>query len=375
MRILILNWRDARNPDAGGFELLLQEIGSRWAKSGHEVSFFSSSFAGAPSNETIDGVNVHRRGNRYTVYPATISRLLTDRSDNYDVIFESINTIPFFAPLFSRIPVVGEIYSIENKSVLIQEMSLGMMPAAGAAYLLSSTIPSVYKKCEITTISNFAKDALVEEGFDSNKVHVASPGLSNSWIEIAKTREWIERPNNSIVYLGRLKKYKGVQDILHAIPLIRRRIPDIKLSIIGKGDYEPILRRMVESLGIQQNVDFSGFVSEREKARMLNEASLYVCTSRDEGGWTITAIEAMSMGVPVLVTKSQIDVINGGFTGRLLKNEEPSEIAQNAVTLLEDRILWPNSQRMPLNSARSSVGQYCIDYNGSSKEGFKVSRN
>ncbi len=118
----MLNWRDVKNPDAGGSEIYLQEIGSRWAKWGHEVSLLSASFAGAQSEEQIDGINVHRNGNKFTIYPSTIRQLLTRQiSTSYDVIFESINTIPFFAPLFSRLPVVGEIYSIENKSVLIHE--------------------------------------------------------------------------------------------------------------------------------------------------------------------------------------------------------------------------------------------------------------
>ncbi len=215
-----------------------------------------------------------------------------------------------------------------------------MIPITSMAYLLSSAIPSVYKRCEITTISNSAKSALVSEGFSPEKVHVAYPGLSNSWIDIVKSHRWIERPNNSIVYLGRLKRYKGVQDILQSIPLIKRRIPNIKLRIIGKGDFEPVLRQMVSSAGIDQNVEFCGYVTEENKARMLNEASLYVCTSSDEGGWTIAVVEAMSAGVPVLVTKSQIDVIDGGSTGRMLSSTDPNMIAENVIALLEDHSLW-----------------------------------
>jgi glycosyltransferase involved in cell wall biosynthesis len=341
LRILILNWRDVKHPDAGGAELHLQEIGSRWAKEGHEVSMYSSSFPGGSKEEDVEGVKIQRIGNKYTVYLGALRRLLSSqRKYAFDVIFESINTVPFFAPLFSKSPVVGQIYSLENKSVLIQEMGSWMLPAASAAYVFSSAIPAVYKRCEISTISNASKDVLVSKGFSSQRVHVAYPGLPDDWRITLKRTKDIERPNHNLIYLGRLKKYKGVQDILHAIPLIKAEIPDIKFRIVGKGDFEPVLRSIAHSLNIEANVQFCGFVSEDEKAQILKDSSLYVCTSRDEGGWTIAAAESMSAGVPVLVTKSQIDILAKGKTGWLLENEEPRTIAEKVIQLLQDRTTW-----------------------------------
>ena len=69
MNILMLNWRDIRNPDAGGAELHLQEIGSRWSKLGHDVSLFSASFSHGLKSEDIDGVKVQRIGNKFTNLP------------------------------------------------------------------------------------------------------------------------------------------------------------------------------------------------------------------------------------------------------------------------------------------------------------------
>jgi glycosyltransferase involved in cell wall biosynthesis len=352
LKILMLNWRDVKHPDAGGSELHLQEIASRWVKNGHEVSLFSASFSGGLKNEELQGVDIQRIGNKYTVYLASLRRLIGQRPHEYDVIFESVNTVPFFAPLFSRTPVVGQIYSIENKSVLIHELGVQMLPAASIAYLLSSSIPTVYKNCEITTISNTSRMALMGAGFDSGRIHVAYPGLSDIWTNTLKNERYNQRSRHSIVYLGRLKKYKGVQDILYALPAIRKKFPDIRFRIIGKGDYERILRSIVETLGIQEVVEFCGFVTEEEKARILQESSLYVCTSLDEGGWTIAAVEAMSAGVPVLVTKSQLDVLAGGLTGRLLKSSEPKMIADSVISILDDDSLWTEFSKNSLEFSK-----------------------
>ena len=344
MKILILNWRDVKHPDAGGAELHVQEIASRWARLGHEVTLFCSSFHGSPEQEMIGGVRVCRSGSKYTIYLSSIRKLIsTRRSGGFDVIFESINTIPFFSPLFSKCPVVGQIYSIENRSVLFHEMKWYMLPMAAVAYAISSMIPRIYKKCHVTTISQSSKEALVKSGFEEKKVHVAYPGVSSLWMKIVgvDNREFKEnRPETTIVYLGRVKKYKGIQDILRAIPEIKREIPNIKLRIVGRGDFEQDLREIVKSLGIQDYIEFCGFVSEEHKAEILKSSSLYVCTSLDEGGWTIAAVEAMSAGVPVLVSESQKDVVNDGKNGVLLASADPKVIAREVVTMLSDKSNW-----------------------------------
>ena len=68
MKILIFNWRDIKNPWAGGAELNYHEQAKIWIKLGHEVTLFCGSFQGAKSFEVIDGINVYRKGSRFTVY-------------------------------------------------------------------------------------------------------------------------------------------------------------------------------------------------------------------------------------------------------------------------------------------------------------------
>ena len=58
MHILLLNWRDIRHPKMGGAERLTHGILRRLVIGGHRVSWFSSSFQGAPEHEAIDGMNV-----------------------------------------------------------------------------------------------------------------------------------------------------------------------------------------------------------------------------------------------------------------------------------------------------------------------------
>ena len=109
MRILAVNWRDIRDPMAGGAEIHLHEILKRAVAAGHEVDLAACSYPGAEPREEIDGVRVHRRGHWLVanwVLPHLVRRLLRER--RYDLIVDDINKIPFYTPLYRRgVPVLA----------------------------------------------------------------------------------------------------------------------------------------------------------------------------------------------------------------------------------------------------------------------------
>ncbi len=101
MKLLILNWRDLRSPRAGGAELLTHEIAKRLVVRGHEVTWFTSRPDGLAAEEEIDGVRIVRRGSELTTRLHAPSFA---RRGTFDVVVEQINTLPYFAPLWSRAP-------------------------------------------------------------------------------------------------------------------------------------------------------------------------------------------------------------------------------------------------------------------------------
>ncbi len=70
MRILWFNWRDIQNPEAGGAEVFTHEVMKRLTRRGLEMTLFTSRFKGCQLNENINGVDIIREGNKYTVYNA-----------------------------------------------------------------------------------------------------------------------------------------------------------------------------------------------------------------------------------------------------------------------------------------------------------------
>ena len=102
------------------------------------------------------------------------------------------------------------------------------------------------------------------------------------------------------------KRYKGHDVMIRALPLIRARVPDAHWVVVGSGPLEPLYRKWVEDAGLDDAVDFCGFVDAAERDRWLSSADVIAMPSRlrpDGGGgegFGIVYLEAGAHGMPVV---------------------------------------------------------------------------
>ena len=94
MNILILNWRDVKNPKSGGAEIVTLEHAKYWVKKGHNVTWFTSSFKGAKREEILNGIKIVRYGNFITVYLFAPFYYLFSKT-KFDIIIDQIHGLPF----------------------------------------------------------------------------------------------------------------------------------------------------------------------------------------------------------------------------------------------------------------------------------------
>ena len=118
MRILVLNWQDVTNPQAGGAELHLQEIFSRIVALGHSVDLLCSSWASVPHRVNLDGIEVHRVGTRHT-YPFVAQRYYRRylAQNDYDVVVEDLNKVPLYTPLWGVKKLVALVHHLFGGTV------------------------------------------------------------------------------------------------------------------------------------------------------------------------------------------------------------------------------------------------------------------
>ena len=165
-------------------------------------------------------------------------------------------------------------------------------------------------------MSNFVKSALVDETFvDAQKVEVIHNGVDGG------ARPIQAHPNNQplkLVYIGRLERSKGLQNLLKAIS----RLNNVTLSVIGDGPYLPQLARLVKSLHLSERLIFVGRVAPEKIPEILSQANVFVYPSLRYEGFPMAVVEAMFCGLPVIASNigGISDALENGTTGYLIKS-------------------------------------------------------
>lgn len=331
-KILAINWQDLNHPASGGAEVHLEEILSRLAKRGHQIDLFCCNFPGGKANETRDGFNIIRRGSRSTfnwVVMTQLRKLI--KANRYDIIFEDINKIPFYTPLYHKLPLMVIIPHLFSNSIF-KEINLLL---GTYIYLAERPFSSVYRNNHMMVISESTAEEIVGRGIPANQVHVVKCGIDSGIYYYDRNVAKFEKP--TILYVGRIKKYKSIETAIEALPKISSQIPDIRLSVIGTGDHLPVLKRRVADLHLEDKVQFHGFVPESVKVEYLRRSLLSVYPSLKEG-WGLTNIEANACGTPVLAARvpGLRDSVDEGVSGLLFEHGNIDEFAWKAVKIIAE---------------------------------------
>ena len=331
LNVLALNWRDIKNPEAGGAEIHLHEIMRALVKRGHSVTQLASSFPGCEDTVTVDGIEVLRRGKWYAAnFTLPLAYLRELRSRKFDVVVEDINKIPFYMPLFTRAPVLAIVPHLFGTTVF-QEASF---PFAMYVYSYERLIPAVYRGVRFLAISESTKRDLTARGIKPERVSVVECGLDHDLYRPLP----VQRDEKLIVYLGRLRKYKCVHFVIQAMKPVRERVPGARLVVVGDGPYRRNLEALASSLGLSDAVEFRGHVTQDEKVRLLSQAAVTANPSPKEG-WGLTVVEANACGVPVVASRSPglVDSVRDGQTGLLVEHGSVEQLAGKLVEILVDR--------------------------------------
>ncbi len=169
--------------------------------------------------------------------------------------------------------------------------------------------------------SEFTRQALIKNGYHEDQIEVFHPFLSAELIEREHHRKK-KSVGKRIIYFGRLADYKGVQTLINAAKLL----PKEGFQIVGAGPYESELRTLAEG---QENIEFLGFIKGTELWEHIEQAKVVVAPSIWHEPFGLSALEAMSLGVPVVAAKSGglAEIIEDGISGRLFKPGSPQALA------------------------------------------------
>jgi len=317
-RILIFNWWDIKNPKAGGAEVHLNEIFSRLARDGFEITLLCSKFPGAKKEENINGIKVVRKGPFWLINIISIFYYLKNHR-KFDMVVDYTNKIPYLTPLYvRRKKCLAIAHHVFGK---IWEKELGSW---GKFFeFLEKLVYKLYRKRNFVAVSKSTKDELIEIGVRSEKITIIYSGLS------CPVKSGPKSKNPLIIYLGRLKKYKRIDWILRIAPKIIGSFPEARFVIIGSGSDEERLKKMAKNLRLGEYLSFTGFVSENQKLNLLRRAWVHIQPSIKEG-WGFTVIEAAASGTPTIATDAPglREVVLDNKTGWLFEAENFNHFEQ-----------------------------------------------
>lgn len=332
MNILALNWNDLKNPFGGGAEVHFEELLRRLVSFGHTVTLVCSGWDDSADQETIEGIKIIRRGNRYNfnlVVPFLLRRLI--RENRYDILIEDINKIPFYTPLYTKIKrlvVIPHLFA----TTVFQEVNPIL---ATYVFLAEKPLVPLYKRYKFNVISASTADDIAIRGIPRDNISIIHCGIDRKVYSPDPTVTKYEQP--TILYLGRIKKYKSIQHVISALVRVKTKLPDARLMVVGDGDYLPELKKLAMSVGLADDVEFTGYVAQADKIERMRRSHVAVLPSLKEG-WGLTNIESNAVGTAVVAANSPglRDSVDDGNSGFLYEYGNIDELAEKLMLVLSD---------------------------------------
>lgn len=315
-------------------------------------------YEGAPEQEVLDGIHIHRRGHWSVanfVLPGVVRGLL--KKHRYDLLLEDINKLPFYTPLYAGgVPVLAVVPHLFGTTVYREANAV----LASYVWLAEQLIRPVYRDVDFEVISPSTRDDLIARGLDGDRIRTVFCGLDHERFELADPPPRSDTP--LVVCWSRLRRYKSTDVAIRAFDRIHRELPDARMLVMGRGPDEERLRKLVAQLGLDDVIDFRGFMPWEELVGHLHRAHVFLNPSPKEG-WGLTVVEANACGLPVVASDRPglKDSVRDGETGDLVPYGDDEAFAARALDLLRDPELWRRRSEAARAWARTFSWERCAE--------------
>lgn len=325
----------------GGGQIAVHQLACALHRQGCEVHVLYSKEPGEKIEPEVP-YKIHwtRRFNIATInldifsFGWTLNRLV--RRERFDIVHgnaeESFfsswicrrhNAIPFFTSHAPYVPGTGIFRALWRPISFLKTVN---------PYLLRSAARRAKK---IITFSRFSRN-LVIAGLGQRwqgRAGVIPGGIDPSWFDVRRNPS--EKPE--LVFWGRMEDEKGIPELLDALAIVVKKIPEIKLTLVGEGNRVEDYKRKVRKLGLIPKVVLPGWLSMKEVQKLSATANIAVFPSRIES-FGLAVAEALGAGVPVIAGNAGAlpEVVEDGVTGTLVAPRDPKALANAICAVLEN---------------------------------------
>lgn len=344
----------------GGVEARCFYLGKEVARR-HKVTIITSWSNGLKREETIKGMRVLRVGphHKYTHHglgafasrlgfakaaKETASRVPADiiEGENF------ISYLPAFAAAKQQqVPAIATYHEVWLGSWIRNK---GIMTGVLGNIWERVVLAKPWSK--IIAVSAFTKARLIARGIQEKKITIIPNG-----VDLHAYQGRIKKSNQpTICCVSRLTPQKRIEDLIQALVIVKRQIPNVQCIIIGVGDEEANLKGLAAKLGVSSAITFRGFVESHEEVIAALQQSHVFCLPSIVEGFGIVVLEAMAAGAPYVCTDIPPlkEITTKGKGGLLCEQKNPSDMAASIVKLLTDTQLYTQK----VNEGLRHVQQY-----------------
>jgi glycosyltransferase involved in cell wall biosynthesis len=352
MKFLWLSWKDSGHPLAGGAEAVTDNLLSRLAASGHDVTLLTSHYKGASHTDTKNGYRIVRTGGRVSVYWQAYKYYSAHfQTTHFDHIIEEVNTVPYFSSLYVK--QVGD--SKTEHSVMFHQLAREiwfyemMFPLSVIGYCIEPLylrfLSHIARGSHVVTVSRSTYENLVDHGFNPPRITVISEGVSTDALEVLPEKS-LATP--ILLSLGAMRSMKRTLDVVKAFEFAKKRSPGLKLVLAGDSTspYGNKVQEYCKKSVFAHDIRILGRVSHEEKIAIMTEAAAIVVTSVREG-WGLIVTEANRRGTPAVVynVEGLRDAVQDGRTGLVSKRNTPESLALSITELFSNGEFYKGLQR------------------------------
>jgi glycosyltransferase involved in cell wall biosynthesis len=282
---------------------------------------------------------VERLGGIHSLWLTTFVRYVSKYRGRFDVVVAEGfggSRIPRLAPLYVKEPIITEWHQIHRELFAVQYPKL----VNGPLNLLERFTARVHRNTLVRAGTEDWRQAFPKLGFKPDRIFVVPVSIRDDWLS---EQNGAPTSEPTILWLGKLRRYKCPHHVVEAMPAVRRGVPGARLVIAGRRDdlaYERELHALVERLDLVDAVDFRFDLSETEKRDLLRASRVLVLPSAVEG-FGIVVLEANACGLPVVASSGVPEgAVSDGYNGLRYRFGDVQALAGCLVRLLENTQLY-----------------------------------
>jgi glycosyltransferase involved in cell wall biosynthesis len=364
------------------WDVRVEKIARSLLSVGHDVYILSANTEGRVRHETLDGMGVWR-------LPATPSRWLNAvisipfylnpfwflftsqvvRRERIDLII--VRDLPLilvglWLKRRFRVPLILDM--AENYPAMYRE-ALDIGGWRAWVYRIAKN-PKIMEFVEQQTLGSVDHTLVVVEESAERLIRLGIPGGRLSVVSNTPRLQDLDHPASSghrphswlqLIYTGWVQEARGLEVVVRALDLLRRRGLDVRFRVVGGGNYLSRLVEMVKKEGLQDAVEFTGWVAHREVAGHVNDADVGVIPhpKNDHTDTTIPnkLFDYMACGRPVIVSSAAPleRIVTQERCGLVFTAGSPENLADILARMNAD---WAGREEMGRNGARAVRRQF-----------------